>query len=175
MVYTGPIDYLDPPSSGVEWDRGITLDTTSEPAKLTVPITAFTAEMIRNESALIMDNWTTIYLQSLKCVVVGIELPELPGHRMEDEAFHILVVSRVQSKAACPLSCSLGKVSTFRPQSSLVAADSLVAWQGRAPGAVGVETVARVVSVLPIKVTLVNLSLWRCLVARVFYAHFYGS
>jgi len=102
MAYTGSIDYLDPPSTGVEWGRDIALETTAKPAKLTAPITAFTAEMMRKQSVLIMDNWTTADFQSLKCVVVGRELPSLPETQMEDEAYHILVVSLLQPKAACP-------------------------------------------------------------------------
>ena len=107
MAYTGAIDYLNPPSTGVEWDRDIALETTTAgPAKLTAeltaPITAFAAEMTRNPSLLIMDTWTTVDFRSLKCVVVGREPQSLPGSQMEDEAYHILVVSLVQQNAACP-------------------------------------------------------------------------
>lgn len=102
MAYTGPINYLNLPSAGVEWDRNIALETTTEPAKLTASITEFTAEMMRNQSALIMDNSTTVDFQSLKCVVVGIELPSLPESQTEDDVYHILVVSLVNPKAAYP-------------------------------------------------------------------------
>lgn len=100
MAYTGPISYLDPPSTGVEWNRDIALENTTEQAKLTAPITEFTAEMIQRQSLLTMDSWTTVDFQSLKCVVVGRDPPSLPESRMEDETYYILVVSQVQPLTA---------------------------------------------------------------------------
>ena len=107
MAYTGAIDYLNPPTTEVEWGRDIALQAAAAgparlTAKLVAPITAFSAVMTRNPSLLIMDTWATVDFRTLKCIVVGREPQSLSESQIEDEAYHILIVSLVEQNAACP-------------------------------------------------------------------------
>jgi hypothetical protein len=85
----------------VEWNTEISLNTSPGRVGLTAPVTAFTAEMLRNSDALVLDACDMADVRKLKCIVVGKALSLSSQSHGEEKAYYVLVVSPAQTGAAC--------------------------------------------------------------------------